>query len=329
MSTSETITKNDLKNILDKLFPLDTVTVYRDSVSKTITSAGIDNTPVKGASVTLPAGYAYLIIGQWTFNTGSSSASRNNQVVIKDMDAGVNKATNRIYYTNQSFAVMQVAYVTDTLTSNTEFAVCGSSSMSYTNASNTTIMAIPIQQSIVIEPSEISENTFKYTTTIDTDSAPENNEYLSGFEIDDVDGNNITYVGLNNYSSGRLGAQFKIHRNVDGTDIYHGIEPYIDDDGTTGYTIDNNTAFNQALNIHIEEKTSASTSINANTTSWVNVSKPSNSTPIAVVGYYVNGAQQISVYNMTMDENGTGSFAIRNNSSSKATFTLKVQFLCI
>lgn len=141
---SKLITENDLKAIFDEILPICGRTVYRETVNKTISTAGIDSTPTKGASVTLPAGHVYLIVGQWTFNTGSSSATRNNQVVIRDVDASANKATQRILYPNQSFAVMQVTYITDYLTTPTEFAVCASSSMTYSSETPTVITAVSL-----------------------------------------------------------------------------------------------------------------------------------------------------------------------------------------
>ena len=142
--SSEIITKNDLKAILDAVLPPVPKQIYRDSTSKAISTAGVDVTPVQGATVTLPAGHAYLIIGQWTFNTGSSSSTRNNQIVIKDITAGANRATQRVLYANQSFAVLQVMYITDILAADTTYAVCASSSMTYTTASNNNITAVPI-----------------------------------------------------------------------------------------------------------------------------------------------------------------------------------------
>lgn len=136
----------DVKALLTKILTQlsDIGTIYRDSTSKTISTAGIDAAPTVGATVTLPAGHKYLIVGQWTFNSGSQSTTRNNQIVIRDIDTSTNKATQRVLYANQSFAILQVTYVTDVLASSTRFAVCASSSMTYTTASNNNITAILI-----------------------------------------------------------------------------------------------------------------------------------------------------------------------------------------
>ena len=142
---SKLITKNDLKAIFDEILPMDIGSVYRNTENITISTAGIDATPTVGASVTLPKDHVYLIVGQWTFNTGSAAnTARNNQVVIKDIDAGVTKAVQRVYYYNNGFGVLQVVYITDKLTADTQFAVCASSSMTYTTASRTDITAISI-----------------------------------------------------------------------------------------------------------------------------------------------------------------------------------------
>ena len=130
----------DVNNVLDNIGK-----VYYDSSSKTISTAGIDNTPVQGATIKLPKGHAYVIIGQWTFNTGSSSTTRNNQIVIKDITNNANRSTQRIMYADQSFAVMQAMYITGVLKADTQFAVCASSSMTYTTASNNFIEAICIK----------------------------------------------------------------------------------------------------------------------------------------------------------------------------------------
>lgn len=120
-------------------------TRYYNSTSKTISSAGIDNTPVQGGTVTLPRGHIYVIVGQWAFNTGSGTTARNNQVIIKDITNNTNKATQRIYNYNASFCVMQVSYITEVLSADTKYAVCASSSMTYTTASNNQILAICIK----------------------------------------------------------------------------------------------------------------------------------------------------------------------------------------
>lgn len=143
--SSEAITRNDLENVLNEvLSPPPLKTRYFASSSKTIATAGVDATPTVGATVTLPAGHVYFILGQWTFNSGSSSAARNNQIVIRETVNGVNRATQRVLYANQSFGVLQVAYLTDKLTTDTVFGVCASSSMTYTTASDNRIYAIPI-----------------------------------------------------------------------------------------------------------------------------------------------------------------------------------------
>ena len=85
------------------------------------------------------------------------------------------------------------------------------------------------------------------------------------------------------------------------------------------------------VNYRIVEVTATSeTSINANSSAWVTIPKPSSGTPIGIVGYYIAGTGNttISVYAMRMTANA-GQLAVRNNLSSAASIKPHLYYLVV
>lgn len=66
-------------------------------------------------------------------------------------------------------------------------------------------------------------------------------------------------------------------------------------------------------------------------TAWTQVRIPSTITPIAIVGYYLDGGSGCSVYNVSVghDSNGYyGSFALRNGQSTTNSVKITAHVLC-
>ena len=80
------------------------------------------------------------------------------------------------------------------------------------------------------------------------------------------------------------------------------------------------------ITFEIKDATSASTTLAAGATSWIAVDTPSAGAIYA--GYYVNGAQNVSVYCARQTDTGA-QFAVRNNGGSSATFTISARFLAL
>ena len=76
---------------------------------------------------------------------------------------------------------------------------------------------------------------------------------------------------------------------------------------------------------------STTTAVAANGgTAWLQVRCPANITPVAVVGYYLYGGYECSVYNETLGHDSNGyyaSFALRNGSSSVNNVKITACFL--
>lgn len=163
--SSEAITRNDLENVLNEVFPakypasmisatdasgndsnVQTILdrpLYYASSSKTISSTDID-TYTQGASVTLPAdGRNYLIIGYWSFNTRTTSGTTNSQVSIRT-GTGSNVAHQRVMAGANNWNALQCVYITATMTTPTTYTVCGSTSRAYTSATTNWIRAIAL-----------------------------------------------------------------------------------------------------------------------------------------------------------------------------------------
>jgi phage-related protein len=80
------------------------------------------------------------------------------------------------------------------------------------------------------------------------------------------------------------------------------------------------------ITFEIKDATSASTTLAAGATGWIAVDTPSAGAIYA--GYYVNGAQNVSVYCARQTDTGA-QFAVRNNGGSSATFTISARFLAL
>ncbi|MBR1445456.1 MAG: hypothetical protein IJ586_00005, partial [Alloprevotella sp.] len=113
---------------------------YSATKNMTISTAGID-TWTDGASVSLPAG-TYMVVGEWIFQTGSSTGQRNNQVGIRAGSTTYN--AQRVLYPNNAYARLQATAIV-TLTATTTVKVSASSSMTYATAAATSIDAVRIR----------------------------------------------------------------------------------------------------------------------------------------------------------------------------------------
>ena len=162
--SSEAVTKNDLEEILNGVFPAQypasqvsatdaggntsnvqtilTRPLYFASSSNAISSSDID-TRTNGASITLPAdGRNYLIVAQWVFNTRTTSGTTNTQVTIHN---GTDICSSqRIFASGNNYGVLQTVYITAAMTSQTTYTVQGSSSRPYTSATTNWIRAIAL-----------------------------------------------------------------------------------------------------------------------------------------------------------------------------------------
>ena len=161
--SSEAITKNDLEEILNGVFPAQypasqvsatdaggntsnvqtilTRPLYSASSSNAISSTDID-TRTNGASITLPAGHNYLIVAQWVFNTRTATGTTNVQICIHNGVSMV--ASQRIYAAAYNYGVLQCMYITNLLEDSVTYTVQGSSSRAYTNATTNWIRAIAL-----------------------------------------------------------------------------------------------------------------------------------------------------------------------------------------
>ena len=131
----------DLKALLTKILERLDKPKYYASTSKSITTGDID-TKVAGASVTLPAGRSYLVIGSWTFNTRTTTGTTNSQVEIWNGSSVV--ASQRMMAGANNYNVMQCMYVTNVLGGDLTYTVRGSSSRPTTSAQPNWIIGIAI-----------------------------------------------------------------------------------------------------------------------------------------------------------------------------------------
>ncbi len=116
-------------------------TVYSASASTAISNTSIDNNTT-GASVTVPAG-TYIVIGQWQFNTRSSSGVTNSAVRLYRSGSSSNIAQTRIAAANEAWNCLQCSTIV-TLTAQETLTVCGATSRAYTSAQTNWIQAIKI-----------------------------------------------------------------------------------------------------------------------------------------------------------------------------------------
>lgn len=114
-------------------------TYWTATTNTAITAANV-HTHIKGASVRVYKGI-YLVVGQWFFDTGDTTAERN---INLDLYAGDTLlARSRVYASKKSYAALNsvaIAYIENDYT---ELSVQGSSSMKST-AEKTTISAFRI-----------------------------------------------------------------------------------------------------------------------------------------------------------------------------------------
>lgn len=113
--------------------------IYTNSTNVQITTAGVDNV-INGATINVPAG-VYVIMAGATFNTGTSSGTRNNQVRI--LAAGSVISRERVMAGTASFAEMRTTALY-TATGDTALVVQKSSSITETATANTFIRAVRI-----------------------------------------------------------------------------------------------------------------------------------------------------------------------------------------
>lgn len=136
-TTSKTIPGaiNELKSLLGIVG-----TDYSSSTSTTMSTTGIDNA-TNGASLTLPAG-TYVIVGRWTFQTGTVSGARNLQVAIANASGIV--AHQRVYAASGNYATLSIACIAKN-SAQTTYWVRGSSSGAISAACTTEIRAVRIK----------------------------------------------------------------------------------------------------------------------------------------------------------------------------------------
>jgi hypothetical protein len=113
--------------------------VYSASKSVKIATAGID-TLLEGAAVTVPAG-TYVVIADAVFNTGTSTGTRNNQVLIAAGDTVL--ASERVFAAASNYAKLQVSAIY-IATGDTKLVVKKSSSITEDTATATLIKAVKI-----------------------------------------------------------------------------------------------------------------------------------------------------------------------------------------
>ena len=108
-------------------------TYWTATTNTAITAANV-NTHIKGASVRVYKGI-YLIVGQWFFDTGDTTAERN---ISLDLYAGDTLlARSRVYNSKKNYAALNsvaIAYIENDYT---ELSVQGSSSMKSAAEKNT------------------------------------------------------------------------------------------------------------------------------------------------------------------------------------------------
>lgn len=116
-------------------------TVYSDTKSVAISNTSINNN-TDGASITVPAG-KYIVVGQWQFNTRSSTGATNSAVRLYRSGSGDNIAQTRIVAGASNWNCLQCTAIVELKQTET-LKVCGATSIAYTTAQNTFITAIRI-----------------------------------------------------------------------------------------------------------------------------------------------------------------------------------------
>ena len=179
--SSEAITKDDLKNILTSLYnpavpasdiilaediPIVNInnaefnvrdlfgniytglfgdfrgTLYEASSSNTISSTSIDTYTVGATLSNLSAG-TYFMVGQWIYNTRSSTGAVNTQVAIRNKTSSSLIAVQRLNEAAYNYCVLQCTCVVN-ITETTSFELLGSSTKTYTTATTNWLKAVKI-----------------------------------------------------------------------------------------------------------------------------------------------------------------------------------------
>lgn len=116
--------------------------VYSASANVAISNTSIDaNTG--GASISLSAG-TYIVIGQWHFNTRTTTGTTNSAIRLYRSGSGDNIAQTRIVAGANNWNCLQCMAIVE-LTGTETLKVCGATSRPYTTAQGTYITAVRIK----------------------------------------------------------------------------------------------------------------------------------------------------------------------------------------
>ena len=116
--------------------------VYSASKSVAISNTTIDHN-TDGASLTLSAG-VYIVIGQWHFNTRTTTGTTNSAIRLYRSGSSDNIAHTRVMAGDGNWNSLQCTAIVE-LTSTETVKVCGATSRPYTTAQGTYINAIRIK----------------------------------------------------------------------------------------------------------------------------------------------------------------------------------------
>lgn len=173
MSYSETVTRQDLENILNAIFPsqypasgisaqdendnttnvqalltelLERVSVigerYVSSSSNTISSTAVD-TKTNGASITVPKG-TYVILGEWIFNTRTTTGTTVSEVDIYNATTSTLMTAFREVSGANNYNRLQSVCLAEFPTQTTVY-VRGGTTRPYTSATSNYIFALRLR----------------------------------------------------------------------------------------------------------------------------------------------------------------------------------------
>lgn len=136
----------DVKALLTKiLLRLSSIgTIYENSLSTTISKTDVDKN-TDGASITVPTG-VYTVIGQWGFNTRSTSGTTNSAIrMYRSSDNYANNiAQTRIYGAGNNWNALQCSCIVNVTNATETIKICGATSRPYTTSTVTWIKAVRI-----------------------------------------------------------------------------------------------------------------------------------------------------------------------------------------
>lgn len=136
----------DVKALLTKiLLRLSSIgTIYENSLSTTISKTDVDQN-TDGASITVPTG-VYTVIGQWGFNTRSTSGTTNSAIrMYRSSDNYANNiAQTRIYGAGNNWNALQCSCIVNVTNATETIKICGATSRPYTTSTVTWIKAVRI-----------------------------------------------------------------------------------------------------------------------------------------------------------------------------------------